>query len=575
MRIPLKTCFGIFFGLIFSSVTAWGQQAEIELIETGEEPGSYFQIQRAAKPVEGGAASASGFLLTPNHAFFRRGSLRLGGEVKLTEQDDLNKGRAFTFIHQWDEGDTAEWGIWLEETGRLEIAVAVTELSPPFSFSIDLDGQKQLLEQTRTLIEEGSATKLSASFNVQRKGFHRLGLNCVSGKSLSAVSVGSIRLSGPATDNAGVVRLRWRPSAAHARFSSSKQQGTIRLWVMEMDARPGEFDFYSPITTPFGYFGPTWKRDGTIGDGLNFSLWSYSRGKEEPPIEKLSHLLAVGNPKAQFSGYGHEGTGVKIRGWSPLAGRPEQSQVIAMRMEVGDVYNTYTSYVYDRVQQKWQLFGVGNKLSNTDNLTLGSFVEVPGPPDRQRTGPYERRMRYRGWIMNDEGQWFSLDRMSYGDVDRATKLTGTERGISEQGWFYLQTGGWKLRESPASGFVSNTRATKREDVSYLKPNDIKRLTSLPSGIVANGITRRGEQASVSFSVKNVGDAAKVTIFWGDDEALTLADRWDHSQVLSQEVREDGNEFLLKRVSPDKPLLVRMLLENAYGRFWTSQTIQVR
>jgi hypothetical protein len=69
---------------------------------------------------------------------------------------------------------------------------------------------------------------------------------------------------------------------------------------------PGDLGFYAPITTPFGYYGPTWLADGTVNAGFNFSLWSYGRGQEEPPIEQLSHLLAIGNRDATFGGFGHE-----------------------------------------------------------------------------------------------------------------------------------------------------------------------------------------------------------------------------------------------------------------------------
>ena len=93
---------------------------------------------------------------------------------------------------------------------------------------------------------------------------------------------------------------------------------------MEMDAVPGDLGFYAPITTPFGYYGPTWQADGTVNAGFNFSLWSYGRGQEEPPVEQLSHLLAIGNRDATFGGFG--GFGGSKEGGSHLVSKESSSE---------------------------------------------------------------------------------------------------------------------------------------------------------------------------------------------------------------------------------------------------------
>jgi hypothetical protein len=242
-----------------------------------------------------------------------------------------------------------------------------------------------------------------------------------------------VELAGPAVTNGGVLRKRWRPAAAHTAFYSTAASDGVRMWVMEMDAVPGELGFYAPITTPFGYYGPTWLADGRVNTGMNFSLWSYGRNEKEPPINELSHLLAIGNPEAKFGGFGHEGTGVKIRDWEPLAGRQGQAQAFALRVEPGRDFNTYFSYFYAADEKRWRLFGVGRqkpKRRPVTHLGVGSFVEVPGPPPRQRTGSTIRRMRYRGWVSRDGAEWHPLDRMKAGDIDRETGLTYTDRGLT-------------------------------------------------------------------------------------------------------------------------------------------------
>ena len=380
-----------------------------------------------------------------------------------------------------------------------------------------------------------------------------------------------VEVSGEAVDEGAVLRKRWRPAAAHTKFTSSRNPKAVRLWVMEMDAVPGELDFYAPITTPFGYYGPTWKADGTVNSSFNFSLWSFGRNESEPPVEKLSHLIAIGNPKATFGHFDHEGTGVKIRDWEPLEGRQGQSQVLALRVEPGEIHDTYYSYFYAADEKRWRLFGVGKKNNNgkkLDSLWVGSFVEVPGPPPRQRTGPYVRRMRYRGWVMDERGKWYTLDQMAGGNVDKETGLTHTDRGVTEDGWFYLQTGGWAFRE----GNEESVRARSGDArASYLNAEALEALTSVPSSIEVTQVERAGNRARVSFEIRNVGKRAETTAYWGVKEGLTFVDRWD-SSTEAKSVREGKNQVILEGVSEDEPLRVRMFLRSDEGQFWSVDSV---
>ena len=71
-------------------------------------------------------------------------------------------------------------------------------------------------------------------------------------------SITRITLSGSAIKGAVLPRARWRPAAIHSGLSSSTLgKAQSRLWIMEVRPVFGEKDFYSPITTPFGYFGST------------------------------------------------------------------------------------------------------------------------------------------------------------------------------------------------------------------------------------------------------------------------------------------------------------------------------
>ncbi|VGO20820.1 DUF3472 domain-containing protein [Pontiella sulfatireligans] len=528
------------------------QRAPVEWIPVSELGDNMFHMaQRTAD---------ARLLLTPNESFFPKLGLLAEGEGELPVVDPaLNKGTNYKWISGWESGDAAEWGLWIEKPGTLSVQIDMEDAKGTYVLS--LSGQEQNL----------SGKPLS--FKIGKSGMHVLRITCKD--EAGAAKLHAIKVSGAAAENAAVLRKRWRPAAAHTRFSSSHDPEGVRLVIMEMDAKPGTLDFYAPITTPFGYYGPTWKANGLVNTGFNFSLWSFGRGKEEPPIEKLSHLIAIGDPNAKFSGFSHEGTGVKIRGWNPLEGRPGQRQAFAIRMEPGETYTTYFTYFFATDENRWRMFGVGktwNKRKPKDTLGIGSFVEVPGPPTRQRTGPYERRMRYRGWVVDGKGKLHPYDRMSEGDIDKATGLTHTDRGLTDDGWFYLQTGGWAFRKTDGKEPVVLPPKTVHR-VGYLSAADLKFLQTVPCEIAGTGIKQTSSGAKVSFSIRNLGKNPEVKIYWGEEEGLTFSDRWKNS-IDVKKSREGANSVMIDAPA-GKPLFVRLFLKNGEGQFWSMDTLKIQ
>lgn len=514
-------------------------------------------------------------ILTPNEAFFPKRGLSANGTGDVPDINNLNGGKSFATIEKWDAGDIAEWGLFFEKAGRVNVTISMSAMTPNDRFSLKLGEKTRPVKIGNMRVETVKGEKvLTATMmvDVPKAGFHSVKLVC--DKAVSKIAFQKIEVAGTTAANGAVIRKRWRPAAAHTKFSNSQTPERVRLWVMEMDAIPGELGFYSPITTPFGYYGPTWQADGTVNSGFNFSLWSYGRGKAEPPVDQLSHLLAIGNRDAKFSGFGHEGTGVKIRNWEPLAGRQGQKQVIALRVQPGEKYDTYFSYFYESDRKRWQLFGVGNKFNKgkpLKSLWVGSFVEVPGPPPVQRTGPYERTMRYRGWVMNEAGKWFPLDRMANGNVDRKTGYTHTDRGLTDDGWFYLQTGGWTFRKATGKGFVQLDADANPAMPDYLDVQEIAYLTSIPSTITASIKKHEGNSVRGTYTVRNAREGAEVRVYWGSSEGLTFADRWQNNKILASP-REGKNRFVIDDAPAGQPVYVRLLLKNDEGQFWTSRTV---
>jgi hypothetical protein len=571
MKILNRFYFGSFIALIAlvsANVTVGAvdieesqQGKDIEWLQNDDR---FYMVQRTAH---------SRLLLTPNEAFFPKGKLLAQGEGEVPDVDRLlNGGKSYDNISKWNTGDQVEWGVWLDKAGEIEVQIWMANTGSRGRYTLSFGDQTETFS---TKNRGSSPDDIAAfSFSAKKPGQYSLLLTCKDESKSSKAQLHAIEITGSAVKGAAVLRKRWRPAAAHARFSSSRGPNDVHLCIMEMDAKPGTLGFYAPITTPFGYYGPSWKASGLVSPSFNFSLWSFGAGKEAPPVEKLSHLVAIGNPDAEFGGFSHEGTGVKIRDWNPLEGREGQRQTFAIRLEPGEKYTTYFTYFYAEDEQRWRLFGVGktyNKRKPLQTLSIGSFVEVPGPPHVQRTGPYERQMRYRGWAVDNKGNLHPFDRMSTGNVDKKTGLTHTDRGVTEEGWFYLQTGGWSFREKWDEKTIKLPRNVSHE-VTYLDPDDLEYLQTVPSAIAATGVKKSSTGAVLSFDIENPGKEPKVKIYWGTEEGLTFAGRWENSMRVKN-LREGSNKVTLKDVSRGKPLFVRLFLKNEEGQFWSMETFK--
>ncbi|MFT4547849.1 MAG: hypothetical protein ACI8XO_003078 [Verrucomicrobiales bacterium] len=537
--------------------SAWADRAqlgaEVERLEIPDGNGHVLRVQWSRD---------SSLILTPNESHFPKLGLKAEGSGIVPSIPELNGKNSFASITSWDPGDVAAWGIWLERAGKADIRIAG-------------EGDAKFRLQIESKTYEFSPTPAGKYVTLAHQ-FTRPGQHLIRIENSAAVGnrtkLGQLELSGEAMQGAGVLRTRWRPAAAHARFSSSGLKTGAMMWIMEMDAMPGELGFYAPITTPFGYYGPSWDADGTVKASMNFSLWSYSRNAPEPAIEKLSHLLAIGSPDASFGGFGHEGTGVKIRNFDPLEGRQGQGQAFALRVEPGKPYDTYFSYYYATDEKRWRLFGVGRKLASKrplKHLSPGTFVEVPGPPQVQRSGPAPRRMRYRGWISADGKQWRQLNQMTNGNIDKKTGLTHTQRG-SQQDWFFLQTGGWILRR-PESGNIQLESPTAVPP-EFLQADRIADILEVPSSIAVRSAIRKGDEITINYEIKTLGKSPRLFLYHGSGEGLTLEKKWTHRIELPGPASSTGSATI--KVAGAEPVYLRLLLKNEHGQFWTWETTRV-
>jgi hypothetical protein len=333
---------------------------------------------------------------------------------------------------------------------------------------------------------------------------------------------------------------------------------------MEARPLPGEDSMYAPITTPFGYFGSTFNPDGTSG-GINFSMWSYARGAKEPPLEELSHLLALGDPSQEFGGFGHEGTGVKPRGWNPFEGRKIASVVLALRVDPGDPYDTYTGYFFDHPSGQWKLYASGRKWHRQGrgrtSVLPGSFVEVPGPPDRERSAQIPRGMDYRGWCRDGQGGWHPIDQMTAGDI-RAAQAVQKSYRLSPDGWFRMIMGGLEQFKYPQSKPVIHGGIAQPLP-NYMEPVRLAAVDRMPAAVHLKKLRKSGAGTTVEFVITSPPPGGEISVFYGPADALTFADRWAHRLDLGD--RPSGEHTVQLPLAAGA---ARVLLRGGFGSVWS-------
>jgi hypothetical protein len=291
-------------------------------------------------------------------------------------------------------------------------------------------------------------------------------------------------------------------------------------------------------------------------------MWSYGKSEEVPPVSQFSHLLAVGHPDASFGGFGHEGTGVKVRDWNPFEDWEGDSAVYALRFEPGADFDTYHGYYFDELQERWRLFASGRKpASDKTSLWAGSFVEVPGPPNRQRTGHIERTMRYRGSTMDGNGKWSAFDTMK----GESGEWNNRQRWIDDRGRFVMSMGGM-AQYGPNLELV--IEKPKLPDEIWMQPRALADLMVLPTEVSLGMLGSEKDEASLEFTIRGLGKDAQATLYFGPEDGVTFADLWKGRLELS-----DLKEGMQKASFPlaEGTRFVRLLVENDAGRFWSQQT----
>ena len=517
--------------------------------------------------------------LDPNTSFFSpRGTLELFGETSVT--DDYNGNRHYERIGNWKVAtDTIVWGIKDMQIGTINIELfsGISALENNSEVSIFLDNQQQDLVVNSTATLQDFQSQGSVSFTVSQAGTHEIKIKIKTQNSTNDFGeIEKLVLTGTAINGASAWHRRWRPAAIHGSFMSENNVNT-EITVYEVTVVSHEFDSYQVMTTEFGYIGSPNQRNSQGLKELNFSLWSYGSNDPEPPHNELSHLIAVGGAGNKFGRYGHEGTGVKPRGFDPFDNSPVYTFTIALRKQPGTIYNTYWCYYFDTVDSEWKLYGSGKKFNNSGGLdylnTTGGFLEVVGSPNVARTGHIKRTVAYRGWRMQNNGSWDTIDKLEPA-YSSATSLSYKEWTQNNTGDKFLFKSGGFLESAPNPGIIQLNNPPSLP--FFLQSNYVNQLYNMPANF--NTLTPEGNV--LKFNMQNLGTNPEIKIFYGTEYGLTegihenyvIDTVWQEEQAVPLSSISNGVLSVpLSNLIPGTEYFYRLRVKNDEGITWSFDT----
>ncbi|MBS2211783.1 DUF3472 domain-containing protein [Carboxylicivirga mesophila] len=512
--------------------------------------------------------------LTTNESFFSPvGTLR-AHLVDKTSGEEYNKFEYYDYIYNWKQlNDTILFGVTIEKEGNLFIhpEMSVADTQDGSELYVYLNDERKSLTITSTGGDNKYEIQNGAEFTDVKPGFYMVKLQIKMAKSEGA-DIGrlkNVHLVGSAAKDAKIEMRRYRPFAVHGKWQT-ESTNPVEISVHELTVMNTTVNCYQPITTPFGYTGSPWSLNTVTFGGYNFSLWSYGQNDPVPPFYQESHLIAVG-PGLTFGSYGHEGTGVKPRGPHPYVGIDTNTQLIAVRMQPGEVYNTYWSYYLDPVDSHWKLYGCGKKYNKTGvikYLETGTFVEVAGAASTERSGHELRETQYRGWQMDTDKNWYPIN-----------KLIGSSsvNELSYRNWrtvgnkFSMQMGGWGEVGTPA---ITVTLSNPDAVPYYLKGEYLAELYMMPATFedgTAENI--KANSAELPLNITDLGTNAQGYLFWGREEGLTKEDKWENNKSI--ELASGNQSIFLDGLEADTEYYYRIKIKNDQGITWSFDTQKFR
>jgi hypothetical protein len=258
-------------------------------------------------------------------------------------------------------------------------------------------------------------------------------------------------------------------------------------------------------------------------------------------------------------------------------------------VESSNGVDTFYGYLFDESEQCWVLFAAGRRPSKSKKgqlgLRAGSFCEVPGPPNVERTGDMVREVKRRGWFYGADKKWHVADTLHLGD-DPAN----TNRFVRalDDGWLSMGTGGVEMTTGPR---VARLREPPSKLPIYLSPKCASQLFELPVQIGRPKVsTIKADSAVVTYPGIQAGSQTRATLYYGRTDCVTFVKRKLHNtekkgasseqfegdrtwqyETATINVKGSEAEFLLDSLTPDATYFFRVLVEGSQGKSWAFET----
>jgi len=341
-----------------------------------------------------------------------------------------------------------EWFGRFSKPGRLEIVLQLAPGARAGKLQLELSAQEGGKKQVKVVDLEAGQRELGiGSFEIQRKGYHRVALSRADEADKEGPGLQSLILRGPAVEGAHFSLVERRNAASvHLGYPvPAEAKGKIEWFYCEITPKTDPlWTYYEATGWHRGYFGmqvnsPKERR-------LIFSVWD--GGKEAISRKKVAkkdrvQLVAKGK-QVVAGGFGHEGTG----GHSHLVYNWKTGHTFRflLHAKARGSHTTYTGWFWFPEKKAWGL--IASFRAPRDGKQprgLYSFVENFGGAN----GQLRRVCQFHNqWVRTTDGKWLPLlqARFTHDGHGRSQRLDRSAGVLGDR--FYLANGGFVDDHTP-------------------------------------------------------------------------------------------------------------------------------
>ena len=199
------------------------------------------------------------------------------------------------------------------------------------------------------------------------------------------------------------------------------------------------------------------------------------------------------------------------------------------------------------------------------DLSVGTFVEVPGPPNIQRTGHQERIIGLKGWLIDREKNVFKVDRLvAGGSREGVNKRWDTENSNR----FKLGIGGLETRDNLAEYVIKNSEPIP----DYLQKDKLSHIFSSPFEVeIISDTNFTSNFIEGNIRTKNINGIKNITVYYGELDSLTLENKWSNKIDLPLSPNANEVPFKVSGLDFAKKYFLRVKVIGENGSSWSDSS----